>query len=336
MVKSSIPLRSLAAACALAPIVTLLVSGTTIRAQSGPPLAPLGLISSSVGTRVSLAWAANPQGPALTAFVLQAGSGPGLSNLAVLQLPANQTSLAADVVPGTYYVRIVAVNAAGASAPSNEVTLIVGGGGGCNAPGPPTGLTATPTTGGVTLRWTAPAGGGATSYALDVGSGPGLANLGTFALPNATTLTSPAPAGQYFVRLRALNGCGSSAPSAEVSFTIGAVNPIVPLPPGTYVGVMSGNVRPGLGRPPITSFQLTLNQTTPALFAAVSGRWSDNAGCVRTTIFAGQSGGQYLIDIESLVCNDGDMILRLNSVSGNVVQGTCNGGPACTFSMTRQ
>jgi hypothetical protein len=328
--------RTLALVAALAPLAIVLTGGTAVEAQGGPPLAPLGLISSSVGTRVSLAWTPNPQGPALTAFVLQAGTGPGLSNVAVLQLAPNQTSLAADVAPGTYYVRILSVNAAGASGPSNEVTLIVGGGG-CNVPGPPTGLTATPTSGGVTLRWTAPASGGATSYALDVGTGPGLSNLGTFALANSTTLSAPAPAGRYYVRLRAVNSCGSSTPSAEVSFVIGAVTPLVPLPAGTYVGVMSGNQRPGLGRPPISSFQLTLNQPTPAAFSLISARWADNAGCVKTTfIYAGPSNGQVIVDLESLTCNDGDLVLRVASVSGNVVQGTCNGGPSCTFSMVRQ
>ena len=101
---------------------------------------------------------------------------------------------------------------------------------------------------------------------------------------------------------------------------------------------MFGNQRPGLGRPPITSFQLTLNQPTPAIFSPIIGRWADNAGCVRTNpfLYAGPSNGQLIIDVESLACNDGDLALRVTSVSGAVVQGTCNGGPSCTFTMIRQ
>jgi hypothetical protein len=166
-----------------------------------------------------------------------------------------------------------------------------------------------------------------------------LSNLGTFALPNTTTLTSPAPAGQYFVRVRAVNACGSSGPSLEASFTIGAVAPVTPLPAGVYNGIMSGNQRQALGRPPITSFQLTLNQsTTTAALSPISGRWSDNAGCVRTNpfLYAGVSSGVLVIDVESLTCNDGDLLLRVISINGNTVQGTCNGGPTCVFSMVRQ
>jgi hypothetical protein len=326
---------ALAPACAVL-FIGIFARAALVEAQAGPPLAPT-LMQSSVGTRVSFTWVPNPQGPAATAFFLYAGSGPGVSNLANLAFPANQTSFAIDAPPGTYYVSVVALNPAGASAPSNEVIVVVTNPG-CTLPGPPTGVIATPSAASVTIRWNSPASGGPpASYAIDVGSGPGLSNLGTFALPNSTTLTAPAPAGQYYVRIRALNACGSSPPSAEVSFVVGGAAPILPVPPGVYDGTMSGNVRAAPGRPPITSFQLTLNQTTPTSgFSAVSGRWSDNAGCVRTSIFAGVSSGLLVIDVEALTCNDGDMVLRVTSITGNTVQGTCNGGPACRFSMTRR
>ena len=128
--------------------------------------------------------------------------------------------------------------------------VVITGAGGCTIPGPPTGLVATPTSSNVTLRWVSPASGGApTGYVLDVGSVTGQSNLGSFPLPNTTTLTAPAPAGQYFVRLRAVNACGSSAPSAELSFTIAAAAPVAPLPAGVYNGSMAGNQRPGPGPP---------------------------------------------------------------------------------------
>ena len=325
----------LAAAALLTSVLVLVTRATVVDAQGSPPLPPT-LINSAVGTRASFVWVPNAQGPAPTGYLVQAGSAPGLSNLAVVPFPGNQTSFAADAPPGTYYVRVVAVNAAGASAPSNEVIVVLAGG--CTAPGPPTGLVATPSGASVTIRWNSPASGGPpTGYVIDVGSGPGLSNVGSFPLPNTTTLTAPAPAGQYFVRIRALNACGSSAPSPELSFIVGAVAPVAPLPAGVYNGVMSGNTRPGLGRPPITAFQLTLNQATPAAFSLVSARWADNAGCVKTTfIYAGQSNGQLVVDVETLTCNDGDLLLRVTSVNGNTVQGTCNGGANCTFSMVRQ
>jgi hypothetical protein len=321
-------------------VIACAIGGAFVDArQAGTPLAPLSLINSAVGLRASFAWAPNPAGVAATAFQLQAGSGPGLADLAVIQLPANQTAFAADAPAGVYYVRVVAVNAAGASPPSNEVIVTLGGGGACVVPGPPTNLVATATASGVSISWNAPTTGGAQSgYVLDVGSVSGASDLGSFALPNTTTLSSAAPPRQYFLRLRAVNACGSSAPSTETSVTVGGgTAPVGTLVAGTYSGQMFNNTRPGLGRPPISTFSLTLNAAvTSAPLVAVSGRWSDNAGCTRTTgIYAGNPSGRPQISVESLTCNDGDMILRVTSITGNVVEGTCNGGAGCTFRMVR-
>lgn len=330
--------RARVAALAVAAIAGLLPI-ETVHAQGTPPLAVLTLAHSVVGSHVTFVWVPSSQGPAPTVFLLQAGSVPGAADIATVRLPGTQTSFAVDAAAGTYYVRILATNGAGASAPSNEVVVTIGGGGGCVAPGAPTGLVATPGPLSVTIRWTAPTTGGAPSgYVLEAGSVAGASNLGVFQLANATTLSSPAPAGAYFVRIRAVNACGSSPPSAELSFTVtsGAVAPIS-LPAGVYAGQMFNNTRNGLGRPPITTFQLTLNQATPAAFSMISARWQDNAGCVKTNfIYAGTSNGRLSIDVETLTCNDGDLLLNVTSVSGNLVAGTCNGGANCTFQMVKQ
>src|SRR5262245_38921173 len=114
-------------------LAVALADGPTLDAQGGPPLAP-ALMQSSVGTRASFAWVPDAQGPAPTGYLLQAGSGPGLSNLAVISLPGNQTSFAADAPPGVYYVRVIAVNAAGTSGKSNELVVTLTSS--CTAPGP--------------------------------------------------------------------------------------------------------------------------------------------------------------------------------------------------------
>jgi hypothetical protein len=57
-------------------------------------------------------------------------------------------SLVAAVPEGTYYVRLRAVNASGASPPSNEVAVITGPNV-CPTPAVPTGLTALAGQGGV-------------------------------------------------------------------------------------------------------------------------------------------------------------------------------------------
>lgn len=332
--------RYVAITTLLVALVAMPPATTPLEAQQeSPPFAPLSLVSSVVGSTVTLVWAANPLGPTATAFQLHAGSGPGLSNLAVVQLPATATAFSVSAPPGTYFVRVLGVNAVGVGPASNEVIVTVGGGGGCSVPGAPTGLVATPTATSVTITWIAATTGGApTGYIIDVGSAAGATNLGSFPLPNATTLTAPAPPGQYFVRIRAINACGSSPPSAELSFVVAGAASLGPLPAGTYDGVMFNNTRPGLGRPPISSFQLILNQPAPATsFVMLSGRWADNAGCVKTTgIFGGTSAGRLSVSVESLACNDGDMILRVTAINGSVIDGTCNGGSNCTFRMIRR
>jgi hypothetical protein len=307
--------------------------------QAGAPLPPTLLPASVVNTVVGLAWTANATGGAPTGYQLQAGSSPGASDIAILTVAAFPTTFVTAAPPGTYYVRVVAFNGLGASLPSNEIVVTVGGGGSCQGPGIPTGLTAAPFVGGVTLSWNAPSTGGVpTGYALLVGSASGAVNLGTFPVGLTTTLTSPAPNGQYFVRVVALNGCGTSAPSTAASFVVGGGGGALSVPAGFYVGTVLNFTRTGVA--PITSFTLQLNQPVPAgsTVQTLSARWTDNRGCVKTTGIIGftTSTGP-TISLENFSCNDGDFGLRVTSVNGTVYSGAClNGGPNCTFQMTRQ
>jgi hypothetical protein len=93
----------------------------TVQGRGAPPARPTGLSASGSGSTVNLQWTA-PSGNAHTGFVIEAGSAPGLSNLAVLSL-GNVTSFSTSAPPGTYYVRVRAVNSRGASTPSNEVVV---------------------------------------------------------------------------------------------------------------------------------------------------------------------------------------------------------------------
>lgn len=89
-----------------------------------PPHAPTNLNAAVSGTTVTLTWQPAPTGCPASGYVVQAGSAPGLSDLAVFNV-GNTTVLSVPAQPGFYYVRVIAVNASGGSAPSSERTVNV-------------------------------------------------------------------------------------------------------------------------------------------------------------------------------------------------------------------
>lgn len=75
----------------------------------------------------------------------------------------------------------------------------------------------------VTVQWVAAAPGpnAATSYVVEVGDAPGVTNISQFDTgETALSTVQPAAAGTYYVRVRAVNGCGKSAPSPEPVVTV--------------------------------------------------------------------------------------------------------------------
>jgi hypothetical protein len=98
------------------------------RVFSTAPLAvpgqPQSLTASVSGRTVALSWLPPGAGGAPASYVVEAGSAPGLANLATV--PVIGTSFVAPgVPPGTYYVRVRAVNATGPGAPTADVTIVV-------------------------------------------------------------------------------------------------------------------------------------------------------------------------------------------------------------------
>jgi predicted phage tail protein len=88
----------------------------------GAPERPTSLSSSVAGSTVTMRWFAPTTGSPPSGYLIEAGSAPGLANLATLQVGA-VTSFSTTAPPGTYYVRVRAVNARGASQPSNEIIV---------------------------------------------------------------------------------------------------------------------------------------------------------------------------------------------------------------------
>lgn len=90
-----------------------------------PPGDPRFLPITVAGNVVTLRWEAPYFGP-VTDYILEAGSLPSASNIAVLRLGSAATSMTIPgVPPGRYYLRLRAVNALGVSAQSRERELVV-------------------------------------------------------------------------------------------------------------------------------------------------------------------------------------------------------------------
>jgi hypothetical protein len=192
---------------------------------AGPPQS---LKTSSTGSSVMLTWNAAASGDAVFSYVIEAGSAPGLADLAVVVTGNSATSFSADGVGnGTYYVRVRAQNATGTSGASNESTLVVGSSACTAAPGAPGGLAITSSGSTVTLGWNAPAGGCApTSYVLQAGSSAGGSDLANSNVGNTTSyVATGVGGGTYYVRVRAANAFGQSAGSNEVVLTVGGGAP---------------------------------------------------------------------------------------------------------------
>jgi predicted nicotinamide N-methyase len=175
---------------------------------------PTGFTVTWTGTTATFSWISSSADTAADVpanYVLEAGTAPGESNVAMLNL-GNRTTFTTEVPSGTYYVRIRAENAEGESDPSDEIEVRTPG-----TPQGPTGLISVSESGIVDLRWTAAtANYGATGYVIEAGSAPGLSDLARLQVGNVTQFTTTAPPGVYYVRVRAIYDSGTSLPSNEI------------------------------------------------------------------------------------------------------------------------
>jgi hypothetical protein len=200
-------------------------------AVSAISAAPVNLTAAVSASRVVLTWISSVGDTASGSYVIEAGSASGLTNVGQFELfngvnfPGQTYSIAFDNVPdGVYFVRVRFKSATGiVGFPSNEVTVIVV----CAIPpNAPTGLLASVNGGSVTLNWTASLSVcAATSYLIEAGSASGLSNIASLNTGNTSTsfAASGVGPGAYFVRVRALNGGGTSGPTNEVIVAVTAI-----------------------------------------------------------------------------------------------------------------
>ncbi len=178
--------------------------------------APQQMQSTVTGNTVTLGWTPGT-GPATTAYLVEAGTTAGSTNVGVFNVGLS-TRVAGALAPGTYYIRVRGVGANGAGAASSEVIATVPPT--STAPSTPGTLSASVSAGVVTLSWGA-AAGNAASYVIEAGTAAGLTNIGALPTGNLdTTWSVPAPAGTYFVRVRAANAFGLSAATNEVTVVV--------------------------------------------------------------------------------------------------------------------
>lgn len=241
------------------------------------PGAPSGLVAGIDGATVTLSWQPPSGACPATAYTIEAGSAPGLANLANFSTGTTATTFTATSVPsGTYYVRVKATSAGGSSGASNEVSFRVGTGPCTTPPAAPTAFSASVTGTTVVLTWTAPSGT-PSAYIIEAGSTPGASNLVVSDTGStATSLTATAAPGTYYARLRARNACGTSAPSNEIVVVVNTGS--------TQDAVLQASFR-GVEDPGDASFDATI-AAGPSSLVVARNQWitiRDKAGAVIAT-----------------------------------------------------
>lgn len=189
--------------------------------QAAPvPGAPVGLAASVLGSTATFTWNAPATGGAPSGYTLLAGLTPGfVTPFAVLPLPVSPRAFAVPgIPPGVYYVRLVASNAGGAGAASNEVVVTVA------APALPTAPALNPAVvsgSTVSFSWTPGAGGGApTSYVLLASVTPGGPVIASLPVSGTSISVPGVPSGAYYVRVAGVNSVGTGAPSSPVTVVV--------------------------------------------------------------------------------------------------------------------
>ena len=190
---------------------------------------PSNLRTQNAGPNTVFSWDAMVP-PPTGGYVIEGGfaSGQTAGALAV----GNATSVALPMPPGPAFIR---VRPQGSTDVSNEIVA------GCFAPPlPPTALTTSLTGTNLSLAWAPPAGA-VTAYSFSAGATAGSSNAATVALSGTqTSIGGTVPGGTFFARVTATNACGTSGPSGEVFFTIGASDPL-PAAPTNLAASVSGS-----------------------------------------------------------------------------------------------
>lgn len=176
--------------------------------------APTGLAATVVDNRVALAWQPAATGPAPSGYIVEAAA-EGVSAFSEVARTTGPALVISQAPIGSWQVRVRAATAGGAGPASAPVSFATSA---CTlppaSPQQPWSLWTPPA---FTVQWAAPLTGSADEYILEVGSASGISDLGRIVVPgDRLSITEAVESIRAFVRIRARNACGESAPSAEV------------------------------------------------------------------------------------------------------------------------
>lgn len=189
----------------------------TVSRPTAADIRASNLLASASGSGVVLTWTA-PPGAAPLRYAIGGGPTRHASTLPIIVTPDASTRYTIPAVPrGTYYFRVSSIFPAGVTPPSDDAAVSAAGS--PSATGPPRAALAMADAGRLTAAWTgAP---GATTYQVEIGRAPGLADVATLTT-TATSLAYHPPPATYFMRVRAVRGSAVSAPSNDVSLPVAA------------------------------------------------------------------------------------------------------------------
>jgi hypothetical protein len=184
----------------------------------------------TLGDSVVLTWIAPGSSCGPSTYTIEAGSTSGGTQIGVFPIGQGtgtgpDRALIADrLAPGDYFLRIRATRAGVTGPPSPEVALNIG----CPPPKTVLDLQAKVTGNSVEFSWRTD-GTWVTDHSavLEVGSGPGLANLASIPAPDRNggapyfTYGAIGPPGTYYVRIRTTSRCGTKV-SNEIVVTLGS------------------------------------------------------------------------------------------------------------------
>ncbi|HXW78606.1 MAG TPA: fibronectin type III domain-containing protein, partial [Acidimicrobiales bacterium] len=192
------------------------VSNEAFNTPVNVPGAPTGLSATGGNSEVVLNWSvpANDGGSAITSYNIYRGTSSGGESLLTSSTGTSHT--ATGLTNGTtYYFVVTAVNGAGESLVSNEVSATP-----ATVPGAPTGVSAAAGNGQVFLMWAAPASSGGSpvsAYNIYQGTSSGGETVVGSTTGTSFTATGLTNGATYYFEVTALNRVGEGPVSGEAS-----------------------------------------------------------------------------------------------------------------------